>query len=62
MTAIESTLCKCAICKNVEDLKLKVIVHSGCAVFNMIAGSPQISGPDVILAHRLLKNSIPSSE
>jgi hypothetical protein len=39
-----------------------VIVHSGRAVFNTIAGSPQISGTDVILAHRLLKNSIPSSE
>jgi class 3 adenylate cyclase len=62
VTAIESTPCKCAICKNVEDLKLKVIVHSGRAVFNTIAGSPQISGTDVILAHRLLKNSIPSSE
>jgi len=31
-------------------------------VFNTIAGAPQISGADVILAHRLLKNSIPSSE
>jgi hypothetical protein len=62
VTAIESTPCKCAICKNAEDLKLKVIVHSGRAVFNTIAGSPQISGTDVILAHRLLKNSIPSSE
>lgn len=62
VTAIESTPCKCAVCKNVEDLKLKVIVHSGHAVFNTIAGAQQISGTDVILAHRLLKNSIPSSE
>jgi hypothetical protein len=62
VTAMESTPCKCAICKNVEDLQLKVIVHSGRAVFNTIAGSAQISGTDVILAHRLLKNSIPSSE
>jgi len=62
VTAMESTPCKCAICRNVEELKLKVIVHSGRAVFNAIAGSPQISGTDVILAHRLLKNSVPSSE
>jgi len=41
---------------------LKVIVHSGRAVFNTIAGLPQVSGTDVILAHRLLKNSIPSHE
>jgi hypothetical protein len=59
---MESTPCKCAICKNVKDMQLKVIVHSGRAVFNTIAGSPKISGTDVILAHRLLKNSIPSSE
>jgi hypothetical protein len=62
VTAIESTPCKCAICRNAENLQLKVIVHSGRAVFNTIAGSPQISGTDVILAHRLLKNSVPSSE
>jgi class 3 adenylate cyclase len=62
VTAIESTPCKCAVCRNIEDLKLKVIVHSGRAVFNTIAGAPQISGTDVILAHRLLKNSVPNSE
>jgi len=62
VTATESTPCKCAVCKNVEDLKLKLIVHSGSAVFNTIAGVQQISGTDVILAHRLLKSSIPNSE
>jgi hypothetical protein len=31
-------------------------------VFHTIAGRPQISGPDVILAHRLLKNSQPNRE
>jgi hypothetical protein len=38
VTATESTPCKCAVCKNVEDLKLKLIVHGGSAVFNTIAG------------------------
>ena len=41
---------------------MKVIVHSGRAVFNTIAGLPQVSGTDVILAHRLLKNSLASHE
>lgn len=41
---------------------MKVIVHSGRAVFNTVAGLSQISGTDVILAHRLLKNSVPSHE
>jgi len=58
----EATPCGCAICKNAKELKLKVIVHVGCAVFHAIAGRPQISGPDVILAHRLLKNSQPNRE
>jgi hypothetical protein len=41
---------------------LKVIVHSGRAVFNTVGGLSQVSGTDVILAHRLLKNSVPSHE
>lgn len=41
---------------------MKVIVHSGSAVFNTVGGLSQISGTDVILAHRLLKNSVPSHE
>ena len=62
VTATESTPCTCAVCTHLEDLKLKIIVHSGSAVFNTIAGSLKLSGTDVILAHRLLKNSVPSSE
>jgi hypothetical protein len=62
ITAGEATPCKCVICRNAKDLKLKVIVHSGRAVFNTIGGLPQVSGTDVILAHRLLKNSVPSHE
>jgi len=60
--AVELTPCPCAICKNLGELKLKVIVHVGRAVFHSIAGRPQISGVDVILAHRLLKNSLPNRE
>ncbi len=59
---IESTPCGCAICRNSDQLGLKIIVHSGEAVFHELAGRPQVSGPDVILAHRLLKNSLASSE
>jgi hypothetical protein len=62
VTAAEGTPCKCAICKNADQLKLKVIVHSGRAVFHSIGRFAQVSGADVILAHRLLKNSVPSDE
>jgi hypothetical protein len=60
--ASEATPCGCAICRNPDKLKLKLIVHVGRAVFHEIAGRPQISGPDVILAHRLLKNTQPDRE
>jgi hypothetical protein len=60
--AAEATPCGCAICSHADELKLKVIVHVGRAVFHEIAGRAQISGADVILAHRLLKNSLPNRE
>lgn len=59
---IEATPCGCAICRNSDQLGMKFIVHAGEAVFHELAGRPQVSGPDVILAHRLLKNSVPGNE
>ncbi|MFN2375946.1 MAG: DUF2652 domain-containing protein [Candidatus Binatia bacterium] len=58
----DSTICTCASCEHIEELRLKIVVHSGRAVFSTIAGIPQISGRDVILAHRLLKNSVNAHE
>jgi len=60
--ANDASPCKCAICKNADDLALKIIVHSGTAVFHTIGGFNKVSGSDVILAHRLLKNSVPDDE
>lgn len=61
-TITELTPCECAICAKGDQLGLKIVVHAGEAVFHSIAGRAQVSGPDVILAHRLLKNSVASSE
>ena len=58
----ESTPCPCAICRNAEKLGMKIIVHAGEAVFHEVGGRAQVSGPDVILAHRLMKNSLASHE
>jgi len=58
----EATPCGCAVCRDAGNLKLKLIVHSGHAVFHSIRGRPMVSGADVILTHRLLKNSVPGSE
>ncbi|MBW2542355.1 MAG: DUF2652 domain-containing protein [Deltaproteobacteria bacterium] len=58
----ESTLCRCAVCANMHQLKLKIIVHSGEALFHSIGNFADVSGVDVILVHRLLKNSVDSDE
>ena len=58
----ESALCPCAVCSNVGELKLKVAVHSGEALFHHVGSHAELAGVDVILAHRLLKNSIASDE
>jgi len=45
-----------------RELKLKVVVHYGNALFYKIDGNIELAGTDVILIHRLLKNSISSDE
>ena len=60
--AAESTICGCAICANAHDPSLKIVVHSGTAIFHSIGERAQVSGTDVIIAHRLLKNSVPGHE
>ena len=37
-------------------LRLKVIAHYGEAVRSQVAGFDEVSGVDVIVLHRLLKN------
>jgi len=53
-----SHICDCDACKAVEKLRLKIIVHSGEAYFLKIGKFYELTGVDVILAHRLLKNSV----
>jgi arsenite methyltransferase len=52
------SVCNCSACRAVGQLRLKVIAHSGEAIFNRIAGHASLSGPDVITVHRLAKNSV----
>jgi len=57
-----SNICDCSACKNVENLKLKIMVHSGEALFYQIGKFYELSGVDVIILHRLLKNSVQSNQ
>src|SRR5690606_21068088 len=58
----ECSLCKCEACEKVGQLKLEAVLHTGDAVFTRIRQFTKVAGEDVILAHRLLKNSVPSDE
>ncbi len=54
--------CPCDACRNIRQLRLKVIVHYGKAAFRSIRQFVEIAGEDVIIAHRLLKNTVPLHE
>jgi class 3 adenylate cyclase len=58
----ERAECDCNACQSVHDLRLKVIMHIGKAVFRTIRQFVELAGEDVITVHRLLKNSIPTRE
>jgi Protein of unknown function (DUF2652) len=54
--------CKCAACSGVRELKIKFIIHMGKVGAYRIGPFEKIGGIDVVIAHRLLKNSVPLSE
>jgi hypothetical protein len=54
--------CLCDACRHIGDLRLKAVVHSGEALFKRIRNHEELAGEDVILVHRLLKNSIGARE
>src|SRR5581483_3099095 len=45
------TTCRCDACRRIPDLDLKVIVHRGEFAIHEVAGSRELLGPQVILAH-----------
>jgi hypothetical protein len=54
--------CFCEACCNISSLKLKAIIHHGQAVIKQVHQLTELAGSDVILAHRLLKNTIGADE
>jgi Protein of unknown function (DUF2652) len=53
-----STTCSCTACANIGTLDLKFVGHFGSYVTQRLANVDDVAGPDVILAHRLLKNRV----
>ena len=53
-----SMTCTCEACSSVAGLDLKFVLHHGSYVAQTIAGHGELLGPDVTIAHRMLKNSV----
>lgn len=58
----QSTTCSCHACAHIDRLRLKLIVHSGEVLFHRVLHFMELAGVDVIIAHRLLKNSVASDQ
>ena len=52
------SVCRCDACSTIGQLKLKLVLHSGEAMFTRTGTFNVLSGIDVITVHRLLKNSV----
>jgi hypothetical protein len=54
--------CVCNACVQVRSLQLKQVIHLGEVVREKIGSFEKYFGPDVILVHRMLKNSVGAKE
>ena len=54
----QATTCECDACMRIPDLNLKFVAHVGPVVRQQMAGLDELIGRDVIVIHRLLKNSV----
>src|SRR5919106_1013782 len=48
--------CTCEACSSINGLDLKFVLHHGEYVLQSIAGHQELLGPDVTVAHLLMKN------
>jgi uncharacterized protein DUF2652 len=53
-----STSCECGACRDIDRLDLKFVCHHGEFIKQRMAGRDELAGRDVILVHRLLKNTL----
>jgi len=59
---VATNLCPCDGCTQADNLKLKFVAHVGEVATQTIRDRRKLVGIDVILVHRLLKNSVPAPE
>ena len=54
----QATSCECNACVRIPDLNLKFVAHDGPVVRQKVFGLEELVGADVIVVHRLLKNTV----
>jgi class 3 adenylate cyclase len=59
---VVENLCPCEGCSRVGNLTIKFVAHVGDVVSQNVRNRKTLVGPDVILVHRLLKNTVPIPE
>jgi uncharacterized protein YndB with AHSA1/START domain len=54
----QATSCACSACRKMQGLDLKFVSHHGEFIRHRMAGREELAGRDVIVIHRLLKNTL----
>src|SRR5271154_6147972 len=54
--------CECASCAQLDNLSLKFVAHEGQVAEQKVKRNVELAGVDVILVHRMLKNTVPVPE
>jgi uncharacterized protein YndB with AHSA1/START domain len=54
----QASTCECRTCATMGDLDFKFVVHHGEMVKQKMGGREELAGREVILVHRLLKNTV----
>lgn len=55
-----SNFCRCAACRHIGDLDIKIFVHRGEAVHFRFRGTNDVFGTEPIVLHRMMKNQVSS--
>jgi hypothetical protein len=62
MDIASGSTCRCGACDRTQELSLKFVVHAGEYDVQNIGGRKELVGKDIVVATRLLKNSVPVRE
>ena len=59
---VSCNMCVCDACNSISGLKMKAILHHGTVGVKRVKQFEELTGEDVIVAHRLSKNAVQSDQ